>query len=264
LRCDLSLIISEYEMELLQKTFYINHSILQYLPFLVKSISGETKSKLPKFEDRNHFISIGNLLHQPNVDSILHLKKEIWPRIRTQIPKAALHIYGNYAPQQITQLHNKKERFLIKGWAADASEVMKKARVCLAPLRFGAGLKGKLITAMSNGTPSVTTTIGAEGMSGNLPFSGVICDAVDAIVKASVELYSDKKKWQDVQNNGFAILENRFQRTLFSEGFFTRINYLQYHIEQHRNSNFIGQLLQHQSLQASKYMSKWIEEKNKL
>ena len=264
LRCDLSLIISEYEMELLQKTFYINHSILQYLPFLVKSISGETKSKLPKFEDRNHFISIGNLLHQPNVDSILYLKKEIWPRIRTQIPKAALHIYGNYAPQQITQLHNKKERFLIKGWAADASEVMKKARVCLAPLRFGAGLKGKLITAMSNGTPSVTTTIGAEGMSGNLPFSGVICDAVDAIVKASVELYSDKKKWQDVQNNGFAILENRFQRTLFSEGFFTRINYLQYHIEQHRNSNFIGQLLQHQSLQASKYMSKWIEEKNKL
>lgn len=137
LRCDLSLIISEYEMNLLQETFKIDASILQYLPFLIEEISEETFQSLPKFEERNHFITIGNLLHQPNVDSVLFLKKEIWSSIRKQLPSAELHIYGAYAPQQILELHNKKEGFLIKGWAEDVSEVMSNARVCLAPLRFG-------------------------------------------------------------------------------------------------------------------------------
>ena len=165
-RCDLSLIISEFEMKLLQNTFHIDTSLLYYLPFLVHEIAEAEFNKFPLFENRNHFISIGNFLHAPNLDSILFLKKEIWPEIKKELPKAELHIYGAYAPQQILELHSKKEGFLIKGWIANVSEVMKNARVCLAPLRFGAGLKGKFIDAMKNGTPAVTTAIGSEGISG--------------------------------------------------------------------------------------------------
>ncbi len=261
LRCDLSLIISEYEMNLLQETFKIDTSILQYLPFLVDEISGI--NNLTSFEERNHFITIGNLLHQPNVDSVLYLKKEIWPNIRKQLPKAALHIYGAYAPQQILELHSKKDGFLIKGWTENVSEVMSNARVCLAPLRFGAGLKGKLLDAMIYGTPSITTIIGAEGMNGYLPFSGMVSDDVETLVNTSVELYADKSKWLEAQHNGIEILHKRFQRELFSEKFTTRISSLQQNISIHRNNNFIGQILQHQTLQSTKYMSKWIEEKNK-
>ena len=261
LRCDLSLIISEYEMELLQEKFKIDASILQYLPFLIEEISDV--NNLKPFEERNHFITIGNLLHQPNVDSVLYLKKEIWPEIRKQLPKAALHIYGAYAPQQILELHNEKEGFLIKGWAENVSEVMSNARVCLAPLRFGAGLKGKLLDAMICGTPSVTTSIGAEGMAGELSFSGLVSDEIEAIVKASVELYSNKETWLQAQQNGYEILSKRFRRELFSEDFSATINSLQQNISTHRNNNFIGQILQHQTLQSTKYMSKWIEEKNK-
>lgn len=65
--------------------------------------------------------------------------------IRKQLPKAELHIYGAYPPPKATQLHQPKEGFLVKGWAEDAAEVVKHARVLLAPLPFGAGLKVSLL-----------------------------------------------------------------------------------------------------------------------
>ena len=262
-RCDLSLIISEFEMKLLQNTFHIDTSLLCYLPFLVNEIAEAEFNKFPLFENRNHFITIGNLLHAPNLDSILFLKKEIWPEIKKELPKAELHIYGAYAPQQILELHSKKEGFLIKGWIANVSEVMKNARVCLAPLRFGAGLKGKFIDAMKNGTPAVTTSIGSEGISGDFSFSGAIADDVEGIVNASIALYNNKENWLAAQQNAMIILNQRFDFNLYSEKFIDQLIQLQNTLEEHRNRNFIGQILQHQSVQATKYMGKWIEQKNK-
>ena len=260
-RCDLSLIISEVEMEILQDTFKVDSSILHYLPFLVEKKL--EKTSFPKFEERNHFITIGNLLHKPNVDSVLFLKKEIWPEIRKLLPNAELHIYGAYAPQQISELHNKKQGFLIKGWTPSVSEVMRNARVCLAPLRFGAGLKGKFLEAFKNETPSVTTKIGAEGISGNLSFAGRIADNKEDIIKASLELYREKDKWLIAQKKASEILNRRFDRKLFSKKFENQVIFIQNNLVEHRNKNFIGQILQTQSLLSIKYMSMWIEEKNK-
>ena len=93
-RCDLSLIISEAEMDILTKEFKIDHSLLYYLPFLLEPISDTTKKQLPSFEERAHFITIGNFLHSPNYDTILYLKQTIWPLIKQELPKAELHIYG--------------------------------------------------------------------------------------------------------------------------------------------------------------------------
>ena len=262
-RCDLSLIISEFEMELLQNTFHIDASLLYYLPFLVNEITVAEFKEFPTFENRNHFITIGNLLHAPNVDAILFLKKEIWPEIKKQLPKAELHIYGAYAPQQISELHSQKEGFLIRGWVVSVSEAMKNARVCLAPLRFGAGLKGKFLDAMKNGTPAVTTSIGAEGIPGNYSFAGTIVDEAEGIVNASIALYVNKKNWLAAQQNGMEILNQRFNYNLYSEKFINQLTLIQDNFQEYRNQNFIGQILQHQSVQATKYMSKWIEEKNK-
>ena len=250
-------------MKLLQNTFHIDTPLLCYLPFLVNEIAEAEFNKFPLFENRNHFITIGNLLHAPNLDSILFLKEEIWPEIKKELPKAELHIYGAYAPQQISELHSKKEGFLIKGWIANVSEVMKNARVCLAPLRFGAGLKGKFIDAMKNGTPAVTTSIGSEGISGDFSFSGAIADDVEGIVNASIALYNNKENWLAAQQNAMIILNQRFDFNLYSEKFIDQLIQLQNTLEEHRNRNFIGQILQHQSVQATKYMGKWIEQKNK-
>lgn len=263
LRSDVSLIISEYELKLLEETFRIPSEILCYLPFLFNK-TPKVHKKVRIYEERTDFITIGNLLHAPNVNSVLRLKKEIWPRIRKELPEANLCIYGAYAQQQILELHNEREGFLIRGWAKDVSEVLQNARVCLAPIQFGAGLKGKLLDAMLNGTPSITTSIGAEGMHGNLPFSGVIEDTAEGFAYASIALYTQKNRWLKYQQFGFDIIDNRFQKDLFSEAFKQRLLALQKNITAHRNNNFIGQILQHQTLQSTKYMSKWIEAKNQI
>lgn len=262
-RSDLSLLISEVELELLCTRFKLPKELLYYLPFLEAAISEEQKNALPKFEERQHFMTIGNFQHAPNLDAVLYLKKELWPGIKKQLPQTELHIYGAYAPQQILELHNEQEGFLIKGWAKDVDEVMQQAKICLAPLRFGAGLKGKLIDAMRDGTPSVTTRIGAEGMHGKLPYAGAIQDAAADFINASVQLYSEEQSWLRAQENGFEIIGTRFQKKAFSEAFKLKLKSLQQNLKDHRALNFMGRILEHQSMRATKYMSKWIEEKNK-
>ncbi|MAL60386.1 MAG: glycosyltransferase [Flavobacteriaceae bacterium] len=255
LRSDLSLIISEAEMTLLNDTFQIPPGILYYLPFLVE----ENSENVPSFQERQDFISMGNFLHAPNVDAVVFLKYDIWPKIKQQLPEAELHIYGAYAPKHILDMHNKKEGFIIKGWAEAVSEVMQKAKVCLAPLRFGAGLKGKLLDAALNGTPAVTKSIGAEGMY-TMAISKV---DVPVFVDTSVQLYTQEKIWKAQQKEAFQVVAKHFKREHFSEDFIEKINRLQTQLKQHRQAHFIGQILQHQSLHATKFMSKWIEEKHK-
>ena len=262
LRCDLSLIISEFEMRLLADTFAVSKEILYYLPFMVAK--WPDSGNFPEFEQRTNFMTIGNLLHGPNVDSVLYLKKEIWPLIKKQLPQAELYIYGNYAPQHILELHNQKQGFYIMGWADSVAHVMQKARVCLAPLRFGAGLKGKLLDAMLNGTPGVTTSIGAEGMYGDLLTPGVIADTPESFAELSVAIYSDKIKWQQNAQRGVEIVKARYNGKAIAKDFMTRLDALKLNLKLHRQSHFVGQILQHHSLQASKYLSKWIEEKNKV
>jgi len=259
LRCDLSLIISESEMEILQDIFKIPKEIIYYLPLFIDiELSSEA---IPSWEDRKDFVTIGNFLHAPNVDAVFQLKK-FFPEIKRNLPEAELHIYGAYVPAQIEQLHNPKEGFYIKGWAKDVREVMHGARVQLSPLRFGAGLKGKLMDGMRFGLSGVTTKIGAEGICGNLPFSGIIADGEQEFIKAAINLYSSEEEWNLAQRNGFAIIAKRFKKSLFEENFKNRLTELSQNLDVHRQENFIGQILQHHSLQASKYLSKWIEAKN--
>jgi len=115
-RCDISLVISKYEMKLLKKTFNIDKSLLHYVPFLLEMINLENIESYPTFQNRQHFISIGNFKHKPNWNSIQYLKTVIWPLIREKLPDAQLYVYGAYSSEKVQQLQNKKEGFLIKGW----------------------------------------------------------------------------------------------------------------------------------------------------
>ena len=263
LRCDLSLMISEFEMELLESVFKIDKALFYYLPFLLKPINSSDIQKLPSFEERKNFIFIGNFLHEPNWNAVQYLKETIWPLIRKQLPEAILHIYGAYPSQKVLQLHNVKEGFLIMGRANDAQEVVCNARVVLAPLRFGAGIKGKLLEAMQCGTPSVTTTIGGESMHGDLPWNGFIVDEPAVFADRAVQLYQDKNIWLKAQLNGIAIINERYLKKIFEDDFTKKVEMLQTDLQKHRLTNFMGAMLQHHTLNSTKYMSRWIEAKNK-
>ena len=263
LRCDLSLIISEFELDLLQNTYGVKRNLLFYLPLMAEPITPETQATWPKFEERSDFVFIGNFLHEPNWQTVLYLKQHIWPALAKHIPSASLKIYGAYPPQKALELHKPSERFLVLGRAESAQEVIQNARVLLAPIPFGAGAKGKLLEAMCYGTPSVTSSIGAESMPGDLTWNGIVTDDDDAFIQAAAQLYQDEVHWKESQQNGVQLVNSRFDKNQFEQPFIDQINYLLQHLESHRASNFMGAVLQHHSLQSTKYLAKWIEEKGK-
>ncbi|MGA9638915.1 glycosyltransferase [Flavobacterium sp.] len=263
LRSDLTLMISKYEMDLLTDVFKVDDSLLFYIPFLLDSVTEKLLEGLPSFEERKDYVFIGNFLHEPNWNTVQYLKEIIWPLIKKSSKDAVLNIYGAYPSQKVLQLHNPKEGFYIKGRAESAQEVIKNARVLLAPIRFGAGLKGKLVEAMLYGTPSVTTSIGSEAMSSALDWNGYVKDSPVEYAYAATELYTNQSKWFESQKNGIAIINQCYDKENFVSKFMKTIVSLKDNLEEHRLCNFFGSMLMHHSLQSTKFMSRWIEEKNK-
>ena len=265
LRCDISLLISKYEMEVLKNKYHVSEEILLYLPFMYESLNkDECLNKWLAYKDREHFVTIGNFRHEPNWDSVLYLKNEIWPQIKSQLKNAELHIYGSYPPKKAQQLHNPKQGFYIKGWADDAIETLSQYRICLAPLRFGAGMKGKLADAMLSGTPSITTSIGAESMYGELDWPGIIANDPQSIINAAIDLYDNDEKWHQSQLNGISIVNTLFNKDENEKKFINKLSETMKSLDEHRNNNFTGAMLRHHKMKSTMYMSQWIEAKNKL
>jgi glycosyltransferase involved in cell wall biosynthesis len=264
LRCDLSLLISEVEKDLLVQQFKISPSLLHYIPFLETTTHCERSEAIAikHFDQRKDFVFIGNFIHEPNWQTVLYLKKEVWPKLRKEIPSAQLHIYGAYPSQKVWDLHHEKEGFLVHGKAENALEVISHTRILLAPLPFGAGQKGKFIDAMQAGTPIATNSIGAESMFDN-QIPGICSDDLDEFIQNTIELYHSEIIWNEAQNVGFEILKEKFDKDLYIQGLDSKIRNLQSDIINHRRENFVGQILQQNNQNALKYMSLWIEEKNK-
>ena len=258
-RCDISLIISKVEMDLLKRLFNVPSTHLYYYPFIANK---QTNNKT--FSEREGFVSIGNMMHQPNWQSVLTLKDELWPRIKALKPNATIAIYGAYCSEKVTQLNNTKTGFLVKGRAENALEVIQNSRVLLAPLMFGAGLKGKLLEAMACGTPSITTTIGAEGMAENSnDWGGVVTNNWDDFAEAAVALYDNESSWHQAVEKGEKLFNSQFTNFQLLDDLLSMLHNLKDKLENHRLKNFTGAMLMHHRLQSTKFMSKWIAAKNK-
>lgn len=262
-RSDLSLIISEFELELLTEHFGIDERLLHYLPFLVHGYEIGEAAAFPDFSERRDFMCMGNWKHGPNKDAVLFLKERIWPLIRRRLPQANLHVYGAYGGSFGESMNDPGTGFLVRGWADSKREACARHRVCLAPLRYGAGLKGKLIDSMLFGIPNVTTPIGAEGMSGDMDWNGYVTEDPEEFAGLAVDLYEQEEIWKDCQQRGFELLRSRFLKEPFEENFRIRLEELSAELSAHRNRNLTGALLWHHGALSTKYLSKWIEAKNK-
>lgn len=260
LRCDLSIIISKFEYQLLTNDYKISENQLFYLPF----VYAEPKiQKVNPFSERKNFVFIGNFLHEPNWQTVLVLKR-IWPSIKAKLQDVELHIYGAYMPEKAKQLADKKSGFLMKGLADDVEILFNNYRVLLAPIPYGAGLKGKLFESMVYGLPNMTTTFGAEGFSFNENWNGFISDdlTIEFIEKTFV-LYNDESTWQKKQKIGFDIINQNYREDAFEKAFLKYINDLKRDLTRHREKHYLIGVLNHQTMQSTKFMNKWIEEKAK-
>ena len=263
-RSDLTLIISEFEIKLLKNIVKVDESLLLYLPFMYDHLNESIIRNWTPFDKRQHFVFLGNGKHAPNIDAITWLNTSIWPLIRESLPETELHIYGPYMPERIRKMESAETGFRIKGWVRDVVPILSRARLNLVPLRYGAGLKGKLMDGFINGTPSVTTSVGLEGIGNQDELNLFTQDEPIGFSRLAIELYQNKYKWKEAQNMGTDLINKYFNKVVFGEAFNKKIIELNKNLKQHRASNIIGGILAHKTMQSTKYLSKWIEAKNNL
>lgn len=263
-RSDLSLILSKFEMDLLTSEFGVPEELMtlcRFSPPLSRNVSG--------FESRKNFVAIGNFRHAPNVDSYRILQSGLWKSIRQHIEsltgeKPELHIYGAYVPREFMKLDNESEGFRIKGWSGNAQETLQQYRLNLAPLRFGAGIKGKILDGWAAGTPCVASSIAAEGMYEKTVFGGIIEDNIDLYVSKAARLYSDQSSWEESQKNGYYLLENLFAEEVIEKNFIEALGNCVKDRKERRMRNFIGDMLWYHQNRSTEYFSRWIEVKDML
>lgn len=269
-RSDLTLILSRFEMRLLREKFEIDESLLLGLGF---SYPPAEVRKWTPWGERKHFVSIGNFRHLPNRDSIFWLSKVLWPLMRKELAArgeagAELHLYGAYPPKEIMALDSPGTGFRVMGPAPESIPTLRNYRACLAPIRFGAGIKGKVADAWAAGIPVITTPLGAEGMEipGSEQFAGIVTETESAFARAAVELFFDHVRSDTLSEAGAQALGELYSDDLNRRAFLSRIDALLVPgaLAEHRRKNIIGRILSNESHGRTRYLSKWIEAKNRL
>ncbi|MGA9238472.1 glycosyltransferase [Robiginitalea sp.] len=258
-RSDLSLIISKPEMELLRAEVPHLREKLVYLPF---GMDGPAAVSGVNFHKRSDFVFVGNGKHPPNRDAITYLKTDIWPRIRKRLPDAELQIYGAYLPNQILQMHTPGEGFQVRGWAPELQPVLSTPRLLLAPLRFGAGIKGKILKASVFGLPVMGTSLAFEGImeaDNTLPF---VADSAEQFAEKAVALYTHTTEWEQALGQ-----QQQASKAHFNTSFNTLTGAMDSHPQRYkslpRETRIIQNLLRNEAFGRLRYLSRWIEAKEK-
>ncbi|WP_051221499.1 glycosyltransferase [Conexibacter woesei] len=177
------------------------------VPVAVISLVHPEEPEGPGPQAREGALFVGNFRHAPNVDAALFLVGEVWPRVRAVLPEARLTLAGGAPPPEVRALAG--DGVEVTGWVPAIAPLLEAARVSVAPLRYGAGVKGKIGEAMAHGVPVVTTTIGAEGMGLVDGEHALVVDDPQGLADAIVALHCDDALWRAIGAAGRAGLEAR-------------------------------------------------------
>ncbi|SHF28979.1 Glycosyl transferases group 1 [Microbulbifer donghaiensis] len=260
-RCDLTVMISQVEVELLKQHFCLPDWQLHYLPFLVRELPDARA--LPGFDERQHLVMIGGFKHAPNRDATTWFAQEVWPQLRSLLPGVECHVYGAYSDHAMQRLSDPATGLRIRGRTEDAQATMARYRLNLAPLRFGAGQKGKILEGWLTGTPVVTTPIGAESMAPEDAWGYSLSDTPDRFAATTAHLYQSKSAWLTARDAGTQALKTGFAYQRHAAAFIERLEATAANLEEHRNRQIWGRILRRSEHRAEEFMSRWIEAKNK-
>ena len=195
--CDATLVAASHERELLEE-------LVPGADVAVLPMAHESRDVVPPAEGREGQLFVGGFAHDPNVDAALHLVGDLMPPLREELGDAAsLSIVGPDPPPEVAALAAGDVQ--VKGWVEDLDPLLDRARVSVAPLRYGAGMKGKVTQSMAAGLPVVTTSVGAEGLGAESGRDLLVADDDRAFVKAVADLHRDAELWQTLSANGRAL-----------------------------------------------------------
>jgi GT2 family glycosyltransferase/glycosyltransferase involved in cell wall biosynthesis len=166
---------------------------------------------LAPFEARQGLMFVGGFRHQPNPDAALWLVSEILPRLQRELPDVSVALVGSDPPPAVAELAG--NGVIVSGWVSDAElrELYERTRVVVCPLRFGAGVKGKVVESLYNGVPVVVTPVAAEGLP-NIELCTCIAESPQDFADRVVELYSSRSLWEQQAKAGRRYVRTRFSR----------------------------------------------------
>jgi len=198
---DCTIVVSQVEKQIIEKE--APHVRTEVLPLFMEADPLGTR-----FEQRSGLLFIGGFRHQPNGDAVHFFVREIWPKVKREIPDAVFHIIGPDVPPDITALAS--EDIIVEGFVSDLRPLFSKCRLSVAPLRFGAGVKGKIGTALAHGLPSVISSIAQEGSGLVAEEHVLVADRPEDFAEHVVRLYQDRSLWQSLSKKGIQFIEDNY------------------------------------------------------
>ena len=200
-RADETLVVSEEERELIQ-------SIDPNLAVRIVPTIHETSASGLPFEERHGLLFVGGFEHPPNADGVRWFVETVLPMVREELPDVSLRIVGSKPTPEMDALAGRGVD--VAGWVPDLEALLRESRVSIAPLRFGAGVKGKVCESLAHGLPTVGTSIACEGMALTHRTDICIADTAHDFAREVVRLHQDRALWTQLASAGQEVIRNRF------------------------------------------------------
>ncbi len=209
-KTDVGHVVGSYEQKIMQKEF--PDKPIRNIPLYIYDEMPERIEK--DFAKRHDILFVGGFSHLPNVDAVLWFAKEIFPKLLEKYPNLVWHVVGSRAPQEVLELASDRiigNNIILEGFVSDEDlgELYRKCRMVVVPLRYGAGVKGKIVEAAYYQIPVVTTSIGGEGIDETVG-AFVMEDDADKLAERIGELYSDYERLREMSDAGLELTEKYF------------------------------------------------------
>jgi hypothetical protein len=202
---DAVILYNEIESEVVQTNLPGKLAIV--LPFFVP-----TRDAVPNWAGRSGVVFLGSYQHSPNRDAVEFFARQVMPLVRQEIPDCVFHIYGSGMELMREPLEDLQSvGVIVEGSIKEVSDAFDRHRVFVAPMRFGAGIKGKVVMALCNGIPTVLTSVAGEGTNARDHQEVIYAETPAEFAAAVVELHEDVLHWNSISEAAL-----RFGRTTFS------------------------------------------------
>lgn len=207
-KADVGHVVGSYEQGIMQKVF--PNKPVRNIPLYIYTELLDDINK--DFSRRQDLLYVGGFGHPPNVDAVLWFAQKVFPRILEKYPEMKWHVVGGKVPKEVSALAS--DNIIIEGFLSDQDleKLYRTCRMAVVPLRFGAGVKGKVVEAAYYQIPLVTTSIGAEGLSRE-EHSMLVEDGGIKMAELICETYTDYDKLRKMSDNGRMFIEKHFMLT---------------------------------------------------
>ena len=164
---------------------------------------------VPKsFENRHDLVFLGGFSHPPNEDAVIYFLDDIFPLVLKKLPDLKFYVVGSNASKKLHDKCKNSKNCELVGYVDDVTAFLNDIRLMVAPLRFGAGIKGKIIHSLCCGLPVVTTSLGSEGMGEKNPL--IICDSPQDIANKIIELYNNQELWNEISQKSHSFVKQNY------------------------------------------------------